>query len=263
MSNKETYLAKLKANREAMAQQAEENQITQPQVIAKAGAPVAPEQVPPKEDASEIERLQAEIESLKQAKQTGGDAAVEDDEIEALPAERLEKYRDALGDDVADMLAEDLATIRRDGKAKARELESKLKQSERFNEFVGKVEKDVLNTFHSPEFQEFAKSQKLGRKLTLADELNDINTTNDVEGTAYLTDQVNSWLATQSVTRRASSSASSPVQRFATAPVGVSQAELTKLKDKVMRLRPGAPGFVEARAAYDKARTQLIEGLAS
>jgi hypothetical protein len=263
MSNKDAYMAKLKAKRDELAAAAQEQEIPQPQVDAKAGAPVAPEQVPPKEDADEIERLRAEVEALKQAKQTDGNAAVEDEQIEALPAERLEKYRDAFGDDVAELLAEDLAPIRRDSKIKARELETKLKQSERFNEYVGKVEKTVLETFHSPEFQEFAKAQKLGRKLTLADELNEINTTNDVEGTAYLTEQVNAWLATQKATRRASSSSSAPVQRFASAPVGVSQAELTKLKDNVMRQRPGSPGFVEAKAAYDKARTQIIEGLAS
>lgn len=261
MSNKEAYLKKLEANREALASVVATQQIPQPQVEAKAGAPVAPEQVPPKEDSGEIERLKAEIEALKQAQQTGGNAAVEDDEIEALPSDRLEKYRDAFGDEVADLLAEDLATVRRDAKAKARELESKLKQSERFNEYVGKVEKDVLEAFHSPEFQDFAKSQKLGRKLTLADELNDINTTNDVEGAAYLTNQVNAWQATQKATRRASSSASAPIQRFATGQVGVSQSELNTLKENVRRQRPGSPGFVAAKEAYDKARTQIIEGL--
>lgn len=262
MSNKETYLEKLKANREALALSTQQQQNSSPQVDTKAGDPVAPGQVPPKEDADEIERLRAENEALKLARQTGGNAAViDDDQIEALPAERLDKYRDAFGDDIADLLAEDLATIRRDSKIKARELETKLKQSERFNEYVGKVEKSVLETFHSPEFQEFAKAQKLGRKLTLADELNDINTTNDVEGAKYLTEQVEAWQATQKVTRRASSTTSAPIQRFASAPVGVSHAELNVLKENVRRHRPGTPGFVEAKAAFDKARTQIIEGL--
>jgi hypothetical protein len=263
MSNKEAYLEKLKAQREAQAQAAAlaQEQISQPQVDAKAGAPVTPEQVPPKEDSGEIERLKAEIEALKQAQQTDGNAAVEDDEIEALPADRLEKYREALGDDVADLLAEDLATVRRDAKAKAKELESKLKQSERFNDYVGKVDKDVLEAYHSTEFQEFAKAQKLGRKLTLADELNEINTTNDVEGAAYLTSQVQAWQATQKATRKASGSASMPIQRFASAPVGVSPDQLNKLKEAVQRQRPGTPAFVAAKEAYDKARTQLLEGL--
>lgn len=263
MSNKEAYMKKLEANREAQAQAAQvaQEQNTSLQADAKAGAPVAPAQVPPKEDASEIERLRAEIESLKQAQQTGGNAAVDGEEVDALPDERLEKYREALGDDIADLLAEDLVAVRREAKAKTKELETKLAQSERYKDYVGVVEKNVLDAYHSPEFQEFAKSQKLGRKLTLADELNEINTTNDVEGAAYLTQQVTAWQATQKATRKASGSASTPVQRFASAPVGVSHAELTKLKDNVMRQRPGTPGFVQAKEAYDKARTQLLEGL--
>jgi hypothetical protein len=263
MSNKEAYMEKLKAQREALAQAAEQakEQNTLPQAKAEAGAPVAPGQVPPTEDAGEIERLRAENEALKQAQQSGGNAAVDGDDVDALPSERLAKYREALGDDVADLLAEDLVAVRRDAKAKTKELETKLAQSERYKDYVGTVEKNVLDTYHSTEFQEFAKSQKLGRKLTLADELNEINTTNDVEGAAYLTEQVKAWQATQKATRKASGTASSPVQRFASAPVGVSQAELTKLKDNVMRQRPGTPGFVQAKEAYDKARTQLLEGL--
>lgn len=265
MSNKEAYMEKLKAQREALAQAAQvaQEQNTLPQVESKASAPVTPEQVPPKEDASEIERLRAEIESLKQAQQSGGNAAVEGDEVDALPNERLERYREALGDDIADLLAEDLVAVRREANAKRKELESKLAQSERYKDYVGVVEKNVLDAYHSSEFQDFAKSQKLGRKLTLADELNEINTTNDVEGAAYLTEQVTAWQAAQKATRKASSSASTPVQRFASSPVGVSQAELTKLKDNVMRQRPGTPGFVQAKDAYDKARTQLQEGLTS
>jgi hypothetical protein len=266
MSNKDAYMEKLKAQREAQAQAAalaQEQQIAPPQVKAEAGVQVAPAQVPPNEDSGEIERLKAEIEALKQAQQTGGDAALEDVEDDSIPDERLEKYRDALGDDVAELLAQDLVAVRREAKAKTKELETKLAQSNRYKDYVGSVPKDVLDAYHSEEFQEFAKSQKLGRKLTLADELNEINTTNDVEGAAYLTEQVKAWQATQKATRKASSTASSPVQRFASAPVGVSQAELTKLKDNVMRQRPGTPGFVAAKEAYDKARTQLIEGLAS
>lgn len=263
MSNKEAYMEKLKAQREALAQAAQvaQEQNTPPQAKAEAGAPVAPGAVPPKEDAGEIERLRAENESLKQAQQSGGNAAVEGEEVDALPSERLERYREAFGDDIADLLAEDLVAVRREANAKTKELESKLAQSERYKDYVGVVEKNVLDAYHSAEFQDFAKSQKLGRKLTLADELNEINTTNDVEGAAYLTEQVTAWQATQKVTRKASGGASTPVQRFASAPVGVSQAELTKLKDNVMRQRPGTPGFVQAKDAYDKARTQLLEGL--
>lgn len=263
MSNKEAYQKKLEANREAMAQAAAkaQEQNTPLEVDAKAGDPVAPVQVPPKEDAGEIERLRAENEALKLAQQSGGNAAVLGEEVDALPNERLARYREALGDDIADLLAEDLVAVRREANAKTRELESKLAQSERYKDYVGMVDKNVLDAYHSAEFQEFAKSKKLGRKLTLADELYEINTTNDVDGAAYLTEQVNAWQATQKVTRKAYGGASTPVQRFASAPFGVSQAEITKLKNNVMRYRPGTPGFVEAKEAYDKARIQFLEGL--
>lgn len=266
MSNKEAYLKKLQAKRDELANaaaQSSDQQIPRPQVNAEGGAQVAPEQVPPVADVGEIERLRAENEALKLAQQSGGNAAVSEEELNAIPNERLERYREALGDDIADLLAEDLVAVRRDAQAKTKELETKLAQSGRYKEYVGSVEKDVLDTYHSPEFQEFAKSQKLGRKLTLADELNEINTTNDVEGAKYLADQVNAWKATQRATRKASGSASMPVQRFSSTSVGVSSSELNKLKEDVRRHRPGTPGFVEAKAAYDKARTQFHEGLES
>jgi len=266
MSNKDEYMKKLEAQREAQAKAAEraqEQEITQPQEKSEAGAGVAPQQVPPKADDGEIERLKAEIEALKQAQQSGGNAAATEAEDDGIPDERLEKYREALGDDVAELLAQDLVSVRREAKAKTKDLETRLQQSERYKDYVGKLDKEVLDAFHSPEFQEFAKAQKLGRKLTLADELNEINTSNDIEGAAYLSDQVKAWKATQRVTRKASASASSPVERFASQPDGVTAEQLNVLKENVRRQRPGTPAFVAAKDAYDKARTKIIEGLTS
>ena len=260
MSTKDDYLKRLEAEQQAAIRiENEQRELSQPQVESKAGAPVAPEQVPPKEDASEIERLRAEIEALKQAQQSGGNAAVEEDQVEALPEDRLNRYRDALGDDVAEMFAEDLLATRREAKAKTKELESKLKQSERYKDYVGKVEKDVLDTYHSAEFQAFAKSQKLGRKLTLADELEEINTTNDVDGAAYLSEQVKAWQATQKATRKASGSASEPVQRYSQTTQVVTEQTLEKILSEVRRTKSGTPQHDAALKKYDAALAQMKE----
>jgi hypothetical protein len=258
--SKEQYLKTLEkeiqeAQKAALQTETEQQEISQPQVDSEAGAGVAPQQVPPTEDTGEIERLKAEIESLKKAKQSGGDAAIEDDEVDALPNERLEKYREAFGDEVADLLAEDLVA----SKAKTKELESKLKQSERYKEYVGLIPKDAMDTFHSAEFQSFAKSKKLGRTLTLAEELDQINTTNDVDGAAYLVAEVQAWKETQKVTRKASGSASQPVQRFETKTQVVTEATLDKLLNKMLRFKRGTPEFDAASKEFDAASKLMKE----
>lgn len=266
--NKTAHIERLKKQQaEAAAKHQElaaQEQITQTETEVDAGAGVAPPQVQPTEvDTGEIERLKAEIEALKQAQQSGGNAAVPDVDDEALPDERLEKYREALGDDVAALLAEDLVATRRAANAKIKETESKLQRAERYNGYMSKVDAPTLKAFNSPEFQQFAKNQKLGRKLTLADELNEINTNNDIEGAEYLASQVRAWQETQKVTRKASSQASAPVSRFSAPSNVVTQSELSKLSENVRRQRPGTPAFVEAKKAYDEAKLQFTEGLKS
>lgn len=264
--NKQAHLARLKAQQEAAAAKhnelAAQQEIPQTEALPEAGAGVAPQQVQPTSvDVGEIERLKAEIEALKQAQQSGGNAAVDDEFDEALPDERLEKYREALGDDVAALLAEDLVATRRAANAKIKETESKLKRAERYNGYMSKVDADTLKAFNSAEFQQFAANQKLGRKLTLADELNEINSNNDIDGADYLTQQVKAWQETQKVTRKASSQSSSPVSRFQAPGNAVSQSDLLKLSENVRRQRPGSPAFIEAKKAYDEAKLQFTEGL--
>jgi ribosomal protein L16 Arg81 hydroxylase len=217
------------------------------------------------QDDNEVTRLRqelansaAELAALKTARETGEPEQQPEDDIALYETEEeRQELIDALGEDLVlkqeRMLTRAFRGIHSKSVAKINALEQHnqtLEISKKSADFI-KVAGDALKTFNDPQFQAFAKGEKLGRK-SLFDELHDIVTGNDLTGAEFLIEQAQAYQGANKVTRRAQIGAGRNLPVTDNTKPTYSREKAEKLERDVKKHRMGTTEFNAAKKKYDE-----------
>jgi hypothetical protein len=125
-----------------------------------------------------------------------------------------------------------------------------LKASQARADFIRAVPKGVMDTFNSKEFQEFAKSERIGRK-TLHAELDSLVSDNDVNNIDFLIERVKGFQAGKQVIRKAQLPNGSSPAVGGTQTAAFDLAEAKKLQRDIDRYPPSDSRHQKALDQFD------------